>query len=97
MELAQINKEIRMMELAQAQGVSLDSIKSQLAQTTMKLQTQKELSMQALQVDAGKHSNELAHSRATQIIEHNHEKDMQALTPPTEPVGKASDGQSFAE
>ena len=97
MALAQLQKEIKMMELSQAQGVSLDSIKAQLAQTTLKLQTQKQLSTQAIDADIGKHSSELAHNRATQIIDHNHEKDMQALTPPTEPAGRAEDGQSFAE
>ena len=96
-ELLQMQLNLKMMELSQNQGVSLDTIKAQLAQTTMKLQTQKQLSQQAMEVDAGKQGRDHAHERATQIIDQNHERNMQALTPPTEPEGRAKDGKAWEE
>ena len=84
MALAQLQKEVKMMELAQAQGVSLDSIKADLAQTTMKLNVQKELSFADKQ-----------HELTTQAKDHLHQRLSQAITPPTEPVGRAKDGEAF--
>lgn len=62
--------------------INLDQLKAQLAQTGMKLQTQKELSAASLGMDMHKH-----HSVS--------EESKQALTPPTEPAGRAPEGQAF--
>jgi hypothetical protein len=70
----------------------------------MKLTTQKELTAQNLATSeqdraAGHHDSaqERAHAQVMQDQAHQHERDMQAITPPTEPVGKASSGQSWEQ
>jgi hypothetical protein len=62
--------DVEMVKLAQEQKISLDSIKASLASDTMKLTTQKELS--------------LMNGKAKQVA-----------TPPSEPVGRAPDGQAY--
>jgi hypothetical protein len=85
-ELLQMQLNLEMMKLSQQQGISLDQVKSQLAQTTMKLNVQKELSAQALIADS--------HGKG---LDHAHESHKQVLTPPDEPIGRAHDGQAYAE
>lgn len=85
-EMKQMELNLEMMKLSQAQNLSLDTIKSQLAQTTMKLKTQKELSQQADLTDAHRQGRE-----------HAHELNKQVLTPPTEPAGRAESGHSYEQ
>jgi hypothetical protein len=68
--MLRMNLDLKMMELAQSQQISLDSIKASLASDTMKLKTQKELSEMS--------------NQAKQVAE-----------PPTEPAGRAPDGQAY--
>lgn len=70
LQIKEMEMQIKMMELAQAQQISLDSIKAALASDTMKLKTQKELSL-------------LGHQMS------------QVATPPTEPAGRAPDGEAY--
>jgi hypothetical protein len=100
--MKQVDKEIEMMRLSQQQNISLEQVKAQLASVTMKLTTQKELTAQNLATSqqdtaTSQHDSaqERAHAKLMQDKEHQHEKDMQAITPPTEPVGKADNGQSW--
>ncbi|CAK0756159.1 hypothetical protein CCP3SC15_2130001 [Gammaproteobacteria bacterium] len=72
LKMKDMELQIKMMEFAQAREISLDSIKAELAGTTMKLRTQKELS----------------------YADMHHQ---QAMSPPTEPVGRAQNGHSFQE
>ena len=102
--MKQVDKEIEMMRLSQQQNISLEQVKAQLASVTMKLTTQKELTAQNLATsqrdkatDQHDSAQERAHAKVMQDKSHQHERDMQALTPPTEPVGKADTGQSWAE
>lgn len=78
--------EIEMMKLSQTQNISLDSIKAQLAGITMKLNTQKELSYA-----------DMNSQHAQQAAEHRHTQNMQAITPPTEPAGRAQAGHAFEQ
>jgi len=95
MALAQVQYQIEIMKLSESSKQSLADIKAQLAATSMKLNVQQSLSNQALQVDAGNTANTQAHERATQLLDHNHEKSMQASTPLVEPAGHAPDGQAY--
>lgn len=52
-----VKRELAMLEYAQQNKTTLENVKAQLAQTAMKLNTQKELSMAALNVDVHKHHN----------------------------------------
>lgn len=70
---------LAMLDYANRHQVTLDTIKAQLAQTSMKLQTQRELSAAMGAIDLHKHHNPTP----------------QAITPPTEPAGRAPDGQAF--
>lgn len=85
-EMKQMELNLEMMKLSQEQNISLDTIKSQLAQTTMKLKTQKELSMQD-DLTAASHQGR----------EHAHELNKQIMTPPTEPIGRAETGHAFEQ
>jgi hypothetical protein len=73
--------QIALLEYSKAQNITLQEAKTQLAGLAMKLETQRELSRDTLAVDVHKH-----HSPAPQ-----------ALTPPTEPAGRAQPGASFAQ
>ncbi len=86
MKLKQIDYNIEMMRLSQAQNISLDQIKAELAGTSMKLQVQQKLSAQ-----------DMAATGHSQAADHAHEKAMQVLTPPTEPVGRAQPGHAFEQ
>lgn len=77
-ELA-VKRELAMLDYANARQLSLDQVKAELASTTMKLQTQKELSAMSLGADLHKH----------------HNPSPQALTPPTEPAGRAPNGEAW--
>jgi hypothetical protein len=62
--------------------ISMDQLKTELATTGMKLQAQRELSAASLGMDLHKH-----HSVS--------EESKQALSPPTEPAGRAPQGEAF--
>jgi hypothetical protein len=78
-ELA-LRRELAMLDYANKHNLKLEDIKAQLADTQMRLQTQKELSNMGHAVDLHKH----------------HNPPPEAITPPTEPAGKAAPGDSFA-
>lgn len=69
MQELQLKRELAMLEYANMRQVSLEEVKASLAETVMKLRTQKELAAQ---------------DRAAEV-----------LKPPTEPAGRAPNGQSF--
>lgn len=75
--------QLETLKYANQQGVALMEVKAQMAQTSAKLQVQKELSAASLAVDVHKH--------------HAASADSQVITPPTEPAGKAANGQAFAQ
>ena len=79
--MAELNtrERIAMLEYSNKRGISFEQAKVHLAETTIKVQAQKDLSAAALAVDVHKHQNPAP----------------QVLTPPTEPAGRAPDGESF--
>ena len=68
--IEQLRYDMKVIELAQAQNISIDSIKASLADTAMRLRVQKDLSAEK--------------GLAKQVA-----------TPPSEPQGKAPDGQAY--
>lgn len=68
--IEQLRYQMKLMELSQAQNISIDSIKASLADTAMRLRVQKDLSAEK--------------GLAKQVA-----------TPPSEPQGKAPDGQAY--
>lgn len=70
MKIAMMNRDTEMVRLANAQGISVATIKAQLAGKVMELKTQKELSQ--------------SKASAPQVAQ-----------PPTEPVGRAPNGQAY--
>lgn len=81
-QIANLNYQESLANFANARGISTDQAKAQIAQTAMKLQVQKEISMNDLSVDLHKH--------------HVAPAQPPVLTPPTEPAGKAPAGEAFA-
>jgi hypothetical protein len=79
-ELA-IKRELAMLDYANKREMTLEQVKAKLAETSLKLQTQKELSAASMGVDLHKHRN----------------PSPQVISPPTEPAGKAPAGQAFAK
>lgn len=77
--LGQLEQHIEEMRLTGAKEISFDKIKAMLADTAMKLSTQRELSVATLGVDVHKH-----HVPAAAVA-----------TPPVEPAGRAPAGESF--
>jgi len=69
-----------MMDYANKRELSLEQVKAKLADTTMRLNLQKDLSLANLTLDVHKHSNPSA---------------KQVITPPTEPAGRAPDGEAY--
>lgn len=77
----EIKREIAMLDYANKRELKLEDVKSQLAQTAMRLNVQKELSSLAHKVDLHKHAIPSA--------------DAVVAVPPTEPVGRAKPGEAF--
>lgn len=77
-ELA-LRRELAMMEYANKNQMQLNEVKAQLAETTMKLQTQKELAGASIGADLHKHKNPTP----------------QVASPAIEPPGRAPDGEAF--
>lgn len=71
--------QMKLMEFAEKRGLQLEEVKASLSKTAMQLSTQKELSAEA--IAAGKQKQPSAPS--------------QVATPPTEPAGRAPDGQAY--
>lgn len=86
-----LRKEVAMLEISAKQGISLNQIKAELAGVAMKLNTQRELSTDALAAELHMHHT----PGASDLIPPTHQT--QALTPPTEPVGQAQPGQAFTQ
>lgn len=80
MEELKLKRELAMMDYANKHQLSLEQVKAKLAETTMKINAQKELSLASMTLDAHKH----------------HNPSPQVIAPPTEPAGRAPDGQAFS-
>lgn len=78
-ELA-LTRELAMLKYAGDQKITLEQVKAQLAQTAMKLDTQKDLFVASTAVDVHKHRNPTA---------------PQVATPAIEPAGRAPDGEAY--
>lgn len=85
-EEMQLRERLATLEYANKHQMTLEAVKAKLTDTAMKLNVQKELSAQALAQDSSKHHKDIA------VDLH---KSNQALTPPTEPAGKALNGRAF--
>lgn len=77
----EVKRELELLKYANAQKLKLDEVKSQLAQTTMKLQVQKELAGVSHAMDLHKHKN----------------PSPQVVTPAVEPPGRATPGNAFTQ
>lgn len=77
----QLKRELAMLEYANREKTTLDSIKAQLAQTAMKIDAQKELS-----ADRGNGGRGSRPQRSPNIV-----------APPTEPAGRATNGRAFEQ
>ncbi len=74
--IAMIQEKLQTLELSSVERQALERLKVELAQTTMKLNVQKDLSL-------------------ADHLHTEHRERRQALTPPTEPKGRAKPGRSF--
>lgn len=81
-ELALIQRDLKILDYANRKEISLDDVKAELSKEAMKLQTQKELSAAAMEMDVKGKAAEVG---------------KQVTTPPTEPAGRAQNGQAYAE
>lgn len=79
--MAELTAQLDQQEQAGKQSMSFADIKAMLAATTMKLQTQRELSSVATSADLHKHAN----------------PSPQVTAPPTEPAGRATSGNAYAQ
>lgn len=88
----QLSAEIYLEQIkyANARNLSLDAIRADMGKETLRLQMQDKLSTDALQVEAHK----AATARLSAQTEHISN---QVEQPPTEPIGRAENGQSYAE
>ena len=75
-----LQREIAYLEAQVKKGINVDQAKAKLAETAMKLRTQRDLAAANLTVDVHKH----------------HNPSPQVLTPAVEPPGRAPAGQAFA-
>ena len=81
LQMLQYQYQMKLMEFSQMRQQTLDETKKELADTSMRLQTQKELSQQSIAADLHKHTHPAP----------------QVATPPTEPVGTAAPGRAFEQ
>jgi hypothetical protein len=79
----QLKWQIALLEYAKEMKISIQDAKKDLAETSMKLSAQREISRDNLAVTLHQH--------------HNPAPAPDALTPPTEPAGRAEPGQAFAQ
>lgn len=80
-EELRLRERLAMLDYSNRHQITLDQVKAKLADTSMRLSVQKELSAASLGVEVHKH----------------HTAPAEATTPPTEPAGRAESGQSFAQ
>lgn len=73
----ELRRELAMLDYANREKMSLEQVKAKLADTAMRLQTQRELSAMSEGLALHKHHNPAA------------------IAPPTEPAGRAPDGQAW--
>lgn len=78
---------LAMLDYANQHNETLENVKAKLADTAMRLQTQRDLSAMSLGIDLHKHHSGQQHE-ADQAAQ-------QAIAPPTEPAGRAPNGESF--
>lgn len=83
LQMKLMERDITLMKFSEQRQQTLEETKKQLADTAMRLSTQKELSNQALAADLHKHHNPAPPAP-------------QVATPPTEPIGRAEPGNAFA-
>lgn len=108
--MGRIDEQIEAMKDAGAKAISFDELKVKLADTAMKLKTQRDLSAQDKAVDLHKHATDTAvgvqqhrtdtavgmqKDRTAKAIDLHKHAVPQAENPPTEPAGKASTGRAF--
>jgi hypothetical protein len=95
----QVNQQIEAMKESGAQAISFNDLKAMLAATAMKLNTQRQLSAQSQAVDLRKHATDTAvgmqQHRDNKALDLHKHSVPQAVTPPTEPAGRASTGEAF--
>lgn len=84
MEELALRERLAILDYANTKQMTIENVKAKLADTAMRLQTQRELSSMTAGLDLHKHHNP---APATE----------QALPPPTEPAGRAADGQSWEQ
>lgn len=88
----EVRRELAILEYANKRELQLNEVKAQLAETSARLQVQRELSGLGHKVDLHKHQNpppeKGAAPRATPTP---------AITPLAEPAGKAAPGQAFVQ
>lgn len=98
---AQQQFQLEMLRYANERKMSLEEIKAELASTVMKLRVQQQLSLQsAREQQHNRHQDRLEHARDLAAEGYEHERDrahQQALTPPTEPAGRAENGAAFQQ
>jgi hypothetical protein len=82
-EELQLKERLAMLDYANKRNITLDQVKAELAQTSMKLQAQREISRDNLAVTLHQH--------------HTPAPAPDALTPPSEPAGRAEAGQAFSQ
>ena len=79
----QMRERLAMLDYSNKHQITIEQIKAKLADTSMRLNVQKDLSVAAHTVELHKHHNPAAVP--------------EVITPPTEPAGRAENGQAFAQ
>jgi len=104
MKQLEIQREIALLNYANQRNINIDNVKSELAQTTMKLNTEKELAAQSLQMQTAMKNSEHLDSAITRGHEHRlneannaHALKIASLAPEVQVPGKAADGQSLSQ
>lgn len=95
MQIKQLDYQIKLMELSQSSEQSLASIKAALADTTMRLGVQKELSYASMDDQKQQSERDKQHEAVQGERDKSHEMAKIAMQPPSEPVGRAPKGQAY--
>lgn len=77
----EVRRELAQLDYANRHSISLEQVKAKLADTSMRLKVQQDLSLASHAVDLHKHHNAPA----------------DVIAAPTEPAGRAENGQAFAQ
>lgn len=108
MRQLELTREIALLEYATKQNINLSQVKAELAQTAMRLQTEKELAgtaasmQQAESLDEARQSavdtaTQHAHERIMQAQEHAHDLHVANLKPEVQLPGRAAPGQALSQ